>query len=223
MAQINGGTVTFKRSFQPEQYGSRGAEVALSFTIFEGEELGDMLDRAGALARDKVMELVYAKAPVGAKAVVADLPAPKHEKASPAVEAIAAAVVVADKVEGKEQAAAKLNAKDVAMKKTLAKVAKAVGATPAAAPAEDPFAEPKANISTGEERVDNLDDVLGVEGPVITPKDLQDAVTKKHATFGRGQEIRAVVNKYVTHPATVKEIPVDKRAAFIAEIEALFK
>jgi hypothetical protein len=165
--------------------------------------------------------MVYSKAPAGAKAIAADLPAPKAEKASPVVEAIAAAVVVADKAEGKEQAAAKLNAKDAAMKKKLEKVAKAVGAVPA----EDPFAEPKANISTGAERKDpdDLGDVIGVDPVVITPKDLQDAVTKKHAAFGRGQEIRAVVNKYVTHPQTVKEIPVDKRAAFMAEIEALFK
>ena len=229
MAQITGGRVSFKRSFQPEQYGSRGAEAELSFSVAEGEDLlkaNEWLDRCGRLAQDKVMELVYAKAPAGAKAVKPDLPAP--EKANAEVEVLGAMVVEADRAEGKEQAAAKLNAKDVAAKAKAAKALEAIEAKLAkkADKAEDPF-DTKAAISTGEPRVSpdataDVDALLGDTPAVaLTPKDCKDAVVKKMAAINNPKAIKEVINKYVTVPQTITDIPVDKRAAFVAEIAAL--
>jgi membrane protein involved in colicin uptake len=233
MAQITGGKVSFKRSFQPEQYGSRGAEAELSFVVAEGEDLlkaNEWFDRCGKLAQAKVMELVYAKAPAGSKAVTADLPAPA-EKATAEVEALGALVVEADRKEGKEQAAAKLNAKDVAAKAKAAKGLEAIKAKEAAAkaPAEDPFAAEKpAAISTGEERIAPSDDSLeelmgGSPSPAValTPKDCKDAVIKKMAAINNPKAIKVVIGKYVSLPQTITDIPVDKRAAFVAEIAAL--
>ena len=231
MAQITGGRVSFKRSFQPEQYGSRGAEAELSFSVAEGEDLlkaNEWLDRCGRLAQDKVMELVYAKAPAGAKAVKPDLPA--EEKAAPEVKVLGAMVVEADKAEGKEQAAAKLNAKDVAAKAKAAKALEAIEAKLAkkADKAEDPF-DTKPAISTGEPRVSpddtaDVDALLGDTPAVaLTPKDCKDAVVKKMAAINNPKAIKEVINKYVTVPQTITDIPVDKRAAFVAEIEALTK
>ena len=231
MAQITGGRVSFKRSFQPEQYGSRGAEAELSFSVAEGEDLlkaNEWLDRCGRLAQDKVMELVYAKAPAGAKAVKPDLPAP--EKANAEVEVLGAMVVEADRAEGKEQAAAKLNAKDVAAKAKAAKALEAIEAKLAkmADKAEDPF-DTKAAISTGEARVSpddtaDVDALLGDTPAVaLTPKDCKDAVVKKMVAINNPKAIKEVINKYVTVPQTITDIPVDKRAAFVAEIEALTK
>jgi hypothetical protein len=229
MAQISGGKVSFKRTFQPEQYGSRGAEAELSFVLAEGEDLlkaNEWFDRCGRLAQEKVMELVYAKAPAGAKAVVKDLPAPA-EKASPEVKVLAAAVIEADKAEGKEQAAAKLNAKDEAAKAKVAKAMKAIEAKIATKvdKKEDPFETPAA-ISTGEERVspdDDMDALLAEPAAevALTPKDCKDAVIKKMAAINNPKAIKVVIGKYVTLPQTITDIPVDKRAAFVAEIAAL--
>lgn len=240
MAQITGGTISFKRAFQPEQYGSRGAEAILHFSMAEGdpyEQAVELMDRVGALAQGKVMELVYAKAPVGAKAVVKDLPA--SETASPEVKVLGALVVEADKATVKEVAAAKMNAKeagpdsaDVKAKAKAAKALKAIEAKNAAKAEEDPFggATPtKPAISTGEERVspsdDSLDELMGGSPPAaevaLTPKDCKDAVVKKMAAINNPKAIKAVIVKYVTVPQTITDIPVDKRAAFVAEIAAL--
>jgi hypothetical protein len=245
MAQITGGRVSFKRQFQPEQYGSRGAEAELTFVVGEGEDLlkaNEWFDRCGKLAQEKVMELVYAKAPAGAKAVVADLPpgtklipTPALQHADPTVRVLGALVVEADKAETKEQAAAKMNAKEVGPGsvdiKAKAKAAKALAAIQAkivdAKPAnpDDPFAP--AAISTGEPRVDpdDLTELMGGSpspAPVaLTPKDCKDAVIKKMAAINNPKAIKVVIGKYVSLPQTITDIPVDKRAAFVAEIGAL--
>jgi hypothetical protein len=244
MAQITGGKVTFKRAFQPEQYGSRGSEAELSFSMAEGdtlEQATQLLDLASKLAQDKVMELVYAKAPAGAKAVVKDLPphpgvalaaaaeaglrASTGEKATPEVKVLGALVVAADKATVKEKAAAKMNKVDKELAKLQKEVTKVAAVT---APLEpDPFGP--AAISTGEPRVspdDDLAQALG-DAPVsevpLTPKDCKDAVVKKMAGINNPKAIKAVIAKYITAPQTITDIPVDKRAAFVAEIAALEK
>jgi hypothetical protein len=139
-------------------------------------------------------------------------------------------VVEADKKEGKEQAAAKLNAKDVAAKAKAAKGLEAIKAKEAAAKTTDvdPFTDNiTAAISTGEPRVDP-DDLIELMGglpspaPVaLTPKDCQDAVIKKMAAINNPKAIKVVIGKYVSLPQTITNIPVDKRAEFVAEIGAL--
>ena len=234
MAQVTGGKVSFSRKFQPEQYGSRGAEAEISFIVAEGEDLlqaNEWFDRAGRMAQAKVMELVYAKAPVGAKAVTADLPAPTKTAVAEAL--VGSLVVEADKAETKEQAAAKMNAKeagpdsvDIKAKAKAAKALAAIKAKEAAAkaPAEDPFAP--AAISTGEARVspdDDMDALLAEPAAevALTPKDCKDAVIKKMAAINNPKAIKVVIGKYVSLPQTITDIPVDKRAEFVAEIGAL--
>ena len=59
--QITGGKVSFKRSYQPEQYGSKGADVEISFMMAEGEELGTKLDDVAKLVKGKVLQLCNIK------------------------------------------------------------------------------------------------------------------------------------------------------------------
>lgn len=59
--QITGGKVAFKRSYQPEQYGSKGADVEITFTLQEGEELGAQLDHVGNLVKAQVLRLCNIK------------------------------------------------------------------------------------------------------------------------------------------------------------------
>jgi hypothetical protein len=239
--QITGGTVSFVRKFQPEQYGTRGAEAEISFVVEEGADLltaNEWFDRAGRMAQAKVMELVYAKpgAPIIQAATMADLKAIGPEKVSPEIQVLSALVVEADKAKTKEQAAAKLNALeekaaaasiDAKAKAKAAKGLEAIKAKEAAAkaPAEDPFTP--AAISTGEPRVDpdDLTELMGGSpspAPVaLTPKDCQDAVIKKMAAINNPKAIKVVIGKYVSLPQTITNIPVDKRAEFVAEIGAL--
>ena len=233
--QITGGKVSFVRKFQPEQYGTRGAEAEISFVVEEGADLltaNEWFDRAGRMAQAKVMELVYAKpgAPTIQAATMADLKAISPEKASPEGQVLGALVVEADKKEGKEQAAAKLNAKDVAAKAKAAKGLEAIKANEAAAKTTDvdPFTDNiTAAISTGEPRVDpdDLTELMGglpSPAPVaLTPKDCQDAVIKKMAAINNPKAIKVVIGKYVSLPQTITNIPVYKRAEFVAEIAAL--
>jgi hypothetical protein len=59
--QITGGKVSFKRSYQPEQYGSKGAEVEISFMMAEGEELGTKLDDVAKIVKTKALQLCNIK------------------------------------------------------------------------------------------------------------------------------------------------------------------
>src|ERR1017187_8769419 len=59
--QINGGKVSFKRSYQPEQYGSKGAEVEISFSMAEEEVLTTQLDDVGKLVKAKVLQVCNIK------------------------------------------------------------------------------------------------------------------------------------------------------------------
>ena len=59
--QVTGGRVSFKRSYQPEQYGSKGAEVEISFSMAEEEVLTTQLDEVGKLVKAKVLQLCNIK------------------------------------------------------------------------------------------------------------------------------------------------------------------
>ena len=59
--QITGGKVSFKRSYQPEQYGSKGAEVEISFMMAEGEALTTQLDDVARIVKAKVLQLCNIK------------------------------------------------------------------------------------------------------------------------------------------------------------------
>lgn len=58
MAQITAGRVVFGRKIAPAQYENKSAEVEIAFSITEGEDLGDTLDRAAVVAQKKVLQLL---------------------------------------------------------------------------------------------------------------------------------------------------------------------
>src|ERR1700693_2862410 len=66
MAQITGGTIKFGRKTAPAQYENKEAVVELSFSLAEGELLGDLLHEVAAQAQNKALEMVGLK--VAAKA-----------------------------------------------------------------------------------------------------------------------------------------------------------
>ena len=59
--QVTGGRVIFERSYEPEQYGSKGSEVEISFSMAEEEVLTTQLDEVGKLVKAKVLQLCNIK------------------------------------------------------------------------------------------------------------------------------------------------------------------
>lgn len=66
MSQITGGKVTYGRTVQPAQYESKRADIELTFTLAEGERLGDTLEAVGKIVKDKVLEMVGLRASIDA-------------------------------------------------------------------------------------------------------------------------------------------------------------
>ena len=60
MAQITSGRVVFSKTIQDHQFEPKRAEIELSFTIEEGEDIGDAIRSAGKQARDGALTLVRA-------------------------------------------------------------------------------------------------------------------------------------------------------------------
>jgi hypothetical protein len=56
--RITGGRVSFSRVVQAQQFEPKKAEVELTFTIPEGENLDDTLDEVAQIVQDKVFEMV---------------------------------------------------------------------------------------------------------------------------------------------------------------------
>ena len=102
----------------------------------------------------------------------------------------------------KEAAAAKMNAKDKAAPKD-----------------EIDLGDTKPAISTGEERIDP--DGLDLGPAPLTDKDLLEVVSAKMREINNPKAIKDVREKYVKVPMGIKDIPQDKRAAFIADVKAL--
>jgi hypothetical protein len=197
MAQITGGSVMFGRVVQPAQYESKKAEVTLTFAIGEGEGHAGMLDMVAKEARAKALELVGLKAPVGE-------PTPKAEteQASPAATAPAA---------GKPPKAAK-----TAKTEASPKVEHPKG--------EVTVEEVKQLISTDPENraaPDDLDELA--DKPVTISDDAIEAAghaKAKKIGEGGGSRVRVLRDKYTgTSHKTLRDIPQEKRAAFLKELE----
>lgn len=205
--QITGGKVTYLRSVQPAQYESKKCEVEISFTLGEGEVLGNQLDIAAKAAVDKVHEVVGLKAAMGAPKVAT---APKNPTPPPA--------------DPKADAAANMTARE---QKAHAQANKGPKTPPSTGAA----------ISTGGERKpsdDGLDFDLvpsTVEAPAsapITDKDLTAAVNKKHGELAKvlkdaaAPKVRACIADFAgALPKQLRDIPADKRAEFLVALAAL--
>lgn len=68
---------------------------------------------------------------------------------------------------------------------------------------------------------DELGDMLGPSATTFTDKDLIDAVNNKNKEINNPKAIKAVCLKYTAQ--AIKDIPADKRAAFVAELGTLTK
>jgi hypothetical protein len=53
--QITSGRVVYRRTIQPVQFESKSAEIELSFSLAEGEELGDALVETMEIAKEEVL------------------------------------------------------------------------------------------------------------------------------------------------------------------------
>lgn len=204
---ITGGSVTYGRTVQPAQYESKKAEVTITFAVEDG-------------ASDDAVEAIKTKAATMAQATALELVGMTAE-AKPATAKRTTTKPAAEeppKGDGKEAAAARMNAAD---KKKKAEAAK-------------PKDEPKPEISKNpEDRKDPAqttdpddlyDDLLGEpEKPTgakeYSDKDLTDTVSRVNGVIKDPGKIKAVRAKYTT--GAIATIAKDKRAAFIAEIEAL--
>lgn len=223
--QIMGGKVTYARTVQPAQYESKKAEVEISFTLSDGEEMGDSLDRAGNWAMDKCHEMIGLKKPAPVTATA--------EKIAEKVEAIAEGVRAAaeapkdTKPKGKTQAE-----KDAAKAEAAAKM----NGKKATAPLPDPDAlpdEPTQAISSGDERVSPEDnDTSFLDEPSTPAREIKDTelyeaagkknkeLMPKHAGASPAM-IKALVQKFVPLPKQLKDIPQDQRTKFLEQLAAL--
>lgn len=219
--QITGGRVIFARSVQPAQYETKKAEVEITFTLAEGEELGTTLDRAAEVAQAKALEMVGLQKPKTIQfgsAEPADMPGQNAQTLkSPRTKADLE----------REQTEA-LSAKAGAEKKPISKTPKT---PPAARP--DPAAveeEAKPQISTGAERVDpaavgdpddGLGDLLG-DQPVVSDADLTSAIGQHNAKIKNPIAIKALVTKHGGgNPPQVRAIPQANRNTFLEELKKL--
>lgn len=211
--QIVSGKVIFGRTVQPAQYESKKAEVEISFVLAEGEPLGDSLDIAGLMAKVKVLELVGLKpgsnqpaaaAAAGLKAVEAAVEEPAKDPPKPKVRQAPGQ---------KEAAAAAMNARDASAKQTTA------GQAEKQSPSE----------SSASHKASDPDDALFDDAPAapITDNDLMKAASAANARLqgthqgAAPQMIKALRDKFVSPPGRVSDIPQEKRAEFLRQLEAL--
>lgn len=235
--QITSGLVSYARVVKDDDYGiKREAKVELSFMVGEGSSDADMLahiDRTKDLAVGKVHDMLrVAKpatksepAPAGRPEVGTPLPASPPAGAAPATDA--AVKPANDKerlaVEAMMKAALEAENVEAPVKKRAKKAPEAVAGTGQA-------------ISTGEERKDpdaandGLDELFGGDGKPaaapptrqITDKDLNEEVQKKNHVLKDSKKIIALKETYVgPMPKQLRDIPQDKREAFLKDLAAL--
>lgn len=230
---ITGGKVIFGRTVQPQQFESKRAEVEIMFSVPEGADASAglaMLNEAASLAQAKALELVGLKqstpAPVGATVskTVAEVTDKKADKAPTKTKADLEAE---QKAALEAKAAAKDKADATAENEAKIKAALKQAAADAAAIVDD-----KPQISTNPE--DRKDPAV-VEDPAaitdeslftaddtpVTDADLRTHIMKVNEKLKNGPAIRQLIGKYVKPGQGAAEIPMDKRKAFLTELDAL--
>lgn len=213
--QIIGGRIVFARSVQPAQYETKKAEVELTFTMAEGEELGAHLDQLGARVQAKALELVGLKV---------------NGNAGPSLGAVKDPAIPAKVTEDKPKGKTK---KDLEAEKAaeLAKSAEAAEATkpkvtfPKSDPADMSEAD-KPQISSGGERTDPAavtsdDELFEAAAPDVTDVDLTSAITRKNAEIKKPAEIKKLIGQYVQPPKGSRDIPQPQRRDFLEKLKLL--
>lgn len=230
---ITGGKVTFTRSIQPAQFETKKAEVEIVFTMAEGASLeaGQAeLNAAAEMAQSKALEMLGLKkaTPVETATVTVDDKAEKAAKAAAEKEAKAAADKAAKAAAAELEKASKAATKTKAdlEKEAVAKAGGGAAVTDSAAVVTDAAAVTEQNISVSpEDRKDPAaieDDSLFAAEPVsVTDAELRSKIMLKNEKLKNPLAIRQLVGKYVNAGQSSNDIPADKRAGFLVELEAL--
>lgn len=201
---ITNGTVTVEDGIKAkEEYApARKVNVTIAFNVTEGQDGEKVANEAGDAANAAVHRLLGTTAPV--KVAKPGKPA---AAATPASEPAKPALTDKDKL----AAAAGLPVDD--------------GLGGASEPAKPAKPEKPAKPAVIE---DNLDDLLGPEAPKpITDAELTDAAQKKNKSQKEKDpkwspvKIRELCVKYAGADKHFRDIPADKRADFLKELEAL--
>jgi hypothetical protein len=192
MASITGGTIKFGRKTVPGQYENAEAVVELSFSLAEGELLGDLLHEVAAQAKNKALEMV------GLKAGTAYAPKTKEVYGTgPAMVAVKEQVVK-NETKTKEAYAAK-KAEEAALK-----------------PVDD------LTSFESVEQGDDPDEVLfKTTVKEITDQELVAAVTRKNQEIKNPKAIHAVRETFVKLPKGLRDIEQKDRPDFLAKLGEL--
>lgn len=220
--QITGGRVTFGRSVQPAQYETKKAEVEITFSFAEGENLEGKLDLAASIAQDKALEMVgLKKGPANvAGGVMSMAPGTYPGKEVEGTPLPPKAKTKADLEADKINELAKATERKEEPKKT---------------PKTPPKTE-KPQISTGDERKDPAqeadpfsvlaekpveEDPFSVPAADITDDKLLSELQAANGVLKDPVTLRGLITKYVGKtPCKAVDIPQGARAQFIADLTA---
>lgn len=200
---ITNGKVTYGRSVQPKDYETKRAEVEIAFTVADdGSDAQEKLDAAAQMAISKAHELLGLAAP------------------APATVAKVSAAANAGKT--KQDLAAEAQAATAATAPPKTRGRKA------AAPPAPLAPEPEADLeNTGAPAGDNemgefADDLAGA-APEITDARLGELVRDQAQKVGPAP-VRTLIGAYgAIAPKTYRDIPQEKRQAFVTELGKLQK
>lgn len=205
---ITNGTVEYSRRVRTGDFEHKDAKVSLSFAFDPADDADAALKRIGQLAVARAHEMVGDAVPAG-------------DAVSPPVAAVSMPAVTLAAVVPTTQPAATpepmASPTAMASPSTMAAAPSTIAA-PVVMPPVSPASVPASPV----------------EGPKeITDADLVHAASSKNAkllsqyasdTEGRAQipnKIHAVVGQFVTPPAGVRQIPQERRRAFLDALEAL--
>lgn len=206
MAQITGGRVCYSRTVQPAQYESKKVEAELFFAVDEGEDHTAIFSRAAAEAHGKVYEMLGIKP--ADKPAISDKQRLASEKTGGDTGEVVTGKPTAEKpARTKKTAPPPAKAEDPA---SMGEPATTAPSAPGAAPAAP------ANPASPADIEDEFDALPAAE---ITDQQLSDAMSKKNAEIKDTRRLKELVGKYGV--ARSRELPQDKRAAFLLELNAL--
>ena len=202
MGKITGGEIKYGRTVKTGDFENKRVDVALTFTVEDGEDHADIVQAAAKEAHDK------AHAMLGIK-VTADKPVSATEpKPEPKADKAPAGRTKAD-IEAETTAALKTKA----VKAPKAPKPAATTVAPPTAPAADDFSE------FNEDAVESQ--------PEITDAAMSTAMNKKvgelkvvHAGAAP-KLVKELINKFVEPPKKSHDIPQNLRAEFLKKLEAL--
>lgn len=212
--QIIGGTLIYGRTVQPAQYETKKAECHLQFNVPEGGAInGEQIEEVAKLAMTKVHEMV-------------GLAKPNKAAVSAAVASTAPATSVP--ATGRTKADIEAEMKAAAQPKTPKVPPKTKPAPADAAEITDEDATPqiRKNPEDRKEPASNAaavvdDELFEPAAKMITEADILAAVTAKQQQINNAVAIRKLIGKYVSPPKRASDIPVESRAQFLKDLEAL--